>query len=590
MIILTCRGKHLAFLTMNLLQAVNILLLIPFCIWNSWAADSKSAEMFNHHTASNNATSYVTRLTAASFESEVFDQDYAVILEFHSSICGECTRFTSVFNNFSIDIALWWSTVRCMAIDCFLPETSEICAVYNEGGSVPALKYFHHDFEESDGTGKLVGEPSKITTVQQLREIYVNELRLEDAPFYWPILEEITRKEKKALIEELFDENKLKYIFLIYSNFKKKNKIAPFEVILDFSGLNSIKVLTIKGKERRIAIYDGCAKKIETLKPKINDRWHIFHTIKIWLQHHNITIEMPEPPPLIPEEIIGCPSERAPTDTLIIADLELAIFDSIFTEVPHKKLIKGESLKVLRKFLQLVHDYFPFPLDRGKVFIGGLKEAVERHAEKKGYINGTTFSEEANRLKLTHDPILRTMHYVGCCSDIAQIRRYPCGLWQLFHFLTVKSAENLKVNDTLEVLSTMHGFIKNFFSCTACSKRFQQMAESTGLFQVKTKDEAILWLWRAHNTINAELAGDATEDPVVPKIQFPSADHCPDCQPAAGNFDEEQILIFLKSHYNNINTFLPEVQLVTETSVAAAVTEQTASTHTGAETEAKTEA
>lgn len=579
---------------MNWLNAVSIL-LIPFRNWNSLASNLNSFDSFKHRFAFDNATSYVLRLTADSFESEIFEQDYAVILEFHSSICDECARFTSVFNNFSIDIALWWSTVRCMAIDCFQPETSEICGVYNEGGSVPSLKYFHHDYAETDGTGKLVGvpvKPNEATTAQQLRKIYVNELRMEvNAPFYWPILKEIPRKGKNALIKELFEENRLKYIFLIYCNFKKKNTSTPFEVILDFSGLNSIKVLTINGKKRRIGIYDESATKIETLKPKINERWHIFNTIKNWLDQHNITLKIPEPPPLIPEEIIGCPTVEVPTDTLIIADLELAIYDSIFTEIPHAKLIKGESLKVLGKFLNLVYDYFPFPLDRGKVFIGELKAAVEHHAQNEGNISGARFSEEANHLKFTHDPILRTTNYVGCCSDIAKIRRYPCGLWQLFHFLTVKSAESPKADDPLEVLGIMHGFIENFFSCTACSKHFQQVAKADRLFDVGTKDEAILWLWRAHNTVNADLAGDATKDPAVPKLQFPSSSHCPDCQTAAGNFDEDQILIFMKSHYNNINEFLPEShQLLIETTAGTTVTESTAGSQTVAVTKAKANA
>lgn len=55
------------------------------------------------------------------------------------------------------------------------------------------------------------------------------------------------------------------------------------------------------------------------------------------------------------------------------------------------------------------------------------------------------------------------------------------------------------------------------------------MAEKRQMSNVSNRDEAVLWLWAAHNQVNRRLAGDSTEDPDFPKIQFPSMASCPSC-------------------------------------------------------------
>lgn len=55
------------------------------------------------------------------------------------------------------------------------------------------------------------------------------------------------------------------------------------------------------------------------------------------------------------------------------------------------------------------------------------------------------------------------------------------------------------------------------------------MASKRKIWDVSNREDAILWLWSAHNEVNQRLAGDATEDTDFPKIQFPSEKVCTTC-------------------------------------------------------------
>lgn len=154
--------------------------------------------------------------------------------------------------------------------------------------------------------------------------------------------------------------------------------------------------------------------------------------------------------------------------------------------------------------------------------------------------------------------------YIGCRPSVNGRRGYSCSLWQLFHYLTIQATNSVRANDSLEVLKAIHGFVKNFFGCTHCSEHFQEMASRNGIFDEKSKDEAALWLWKAHNEVNQRLAGDSTEDPAFPKMQYPSKEICPQCYQPVLKFEGgttpdshstiqwnmEEVLYFLRRIYS----------------------------------------
>lgn len=78
------------------------------------------------------------------------------------------------------------------------------------------------------------------------------------------------------------------------------------------------------------------------------------------------------------------------------------------------------------------------------------------------------------------------------------------------------------------------------------------MAREQGLLETKRPEDAVLWLWMAHNRANKRLSGDASEDPHFPKQQFPNVNICPQCHLANGEFNEQETLKYLVQYYSDI--------------------------------------
>jgi len=144
----------------------------------------------------------------------------------------------------------------------------------------------------------------------------------------------------------------------------------------------------------------------------------------------------------------------------------------------------------------------------------------------------------------------------GCAGSDGKYRGYPCSMWTLFHTLSVNEHKNTlrtqKWSTLHSVLYAMRDYVKNFFGCTYCAKHFQEMAkelESTLTYP----NSSLLWLWRSHNKVNKRLKGDASEDPLHPKQQYPTREDCPECYDSAGEFVEKNALEFLLRHYSMEN-------------------------------------
>ena len=143
--------------------------------------------------------------------------------------------------------------------------------------------------------------------------------------------------------------------------------------------------------------------------------------------------------------------------------------------------------------------------------------------------------------------------WTGCRGSVRHLRGYTCGVWQMFHLLTVhqwlhptgikerskRSAIAQRAEpaagsatgtadspeEAQRVLRAMKAFVTQFFGCRDCAKNFQKECHDME-GHVLTRMGSVLWLWSTHNSVNKRLAGSITEDPSFPKIQFPSKGEC----------------------------------------------------------------
>ena len=52
----------------------------------------------------------------------------------------------------------------------------------------------------------------------------------------------------------------------------------------------------------------------------------------------------------------------------------------------------------------------------------------------------------------------------------------------------------------------LRAFITDFFRCAECRAHFLEKLNAPKAAQVKTRDDAALWLWESHNGVNTRLA------------------------------------------------------------------------------------
>lgn len=205
------------------------------------------------------------------------------------------------------------------------------------------------------------------------------------------------------------------------------------------------------------------------------------------------------------------------------------------TIVPQIK-VRAEDLAAAI-FYGLKHG-LEFPLVCGTIYSRALAKwliLVSRagHNDKQGQLN----IQKAVRLLRTEvlkiserqwTERLKTFTFFGVGFSEAKFsvckgpeHEYACGLWQLFHTLTVDSTDN----NALYVLRGIRGYVDNFFSCEECREHFM----SKDLPEVsETRQRAILWLWQAHNTVNKRIAPDWGYGPL--DLQYPSIESCSDCR------------------------------------------------------------
>lgn len=123
--------------------------------------------------------------------------------------------------------------------------------------------------------------------------------------------------------------------------------------------------------------------------------------------------------------------------------------------------------------------------------------------------------------------------------------------------------------DARHVLIPISDYIRHFFSCRECAANFGSRVGDLATRQLEPRD-VVLWLWKMHNKANSKLHGDASEDPLHPKVQFPSYEACPSCRVTAAigirynvsdnQWHEDRVLTYLLRYYGKEHIYDDDVE------------------------------
>ncbi|XP_055916785.1 sulfhydryl oxidase 1 [Eupeodes corollae] len=541
---------------------------------HSGVPQSRYEAMMKRETPSNlglyNATDKVNILTDSNFKSSVIDKDHASLVEFYNSYCGHCKRFAPTYKELAEECWPWRDIVKIQAIDCAAEENNDICREY-EVMSYPTMRYFGPKYQPSENN---YGTPIETQNREEIKDEISKLVMNETAPTdNWPNFSNLTEDEAPQVFQEL--PHQVVYVILILVPNEMPSSLGA-QTIMNFNRYPQMQIRQISDEKLAEQFHMNqtsrlCAMdrnmNMEPLQYQNNTPKAYKEAVEQFAKMKKLTQKPDAPTPspdkqntLIDEE----QKEAQEQDKKIIdevkrnkhmtyqADLEQAIRHILTSEIPRVNQISGERLLALQRLINVLQRYNPLG-QSGQTCVNRLQEYVSVNNQE---IDGKDFKDKVHQLENELPPIYSSSRYVGCTGSKPDLRGFTCSLWKLFHFLTAQAAAEDKSSDPLEVLSAIHGYVKYFFGCTDCSQHFQDMAKRRKIWNNPSKDDAILWLWDAHNEVNARLAGDETEDPQFPKLQFPTKESCQQCQknstsnPQQVVWDREAVLNFLKNINN----------------------------------------
>ncbi|XP_033477827.1 sulfhydryl oxidase 1 [Epinephelus lanceolatus] len=499
------------------------------------------------------ATDQVIVLSTENVEWVLVNSSAAILAEFYASWCGHCIAFSPVYKSLARDIREWKPAVDLAAIDCAAEENRKVCTSFKIR-AYPTIKFFHA-YSEADSAG----QSFKVGThdVRVLRHRIIDKLESHKEP--WPPACPPLEPASQAEIDSFFETNNVQHLALIFEDAKS---YIGREVTLDLLQFENIAVRRVLSTEEGLVTKLGVTEfpSCYLYSPggnftrlKVNIEARAFYSYA--LQRLPGVVRSGKPPPVTIDVISN--STKEPwrpfnSSRVYMADLESTLYYSLRVEVAAHTLMDKEALTCLRNYISVLAKYFP-----GRPVVMNLLRSV--HAQLQNY-TGEKITYEAFRQMLDNttqslDAALPDgVRWVGCQGSQPHLRRYPCGMWTLFHVLTVQAKNAGTGRDSQEVLNAMRNYVHNFFGCRACAEHFESMARES-LVEVNTWSSAVLWLWSRHNQVNSRLAGALSEDPNFPKIQWPSPEMCPACHMVKDNGDhkwsQENILPFLMSYFSS---------------------------------------
>lgn len=244
--------------------------------------------------------------------------------------------------------------------------------------------------------------------------------------------------------------------------------------------------------------------------------------------------------------------------------------------------LSNSTKDALREWLELLQKTTPVAWSTLQTVVrevlNNFEFAVEKEENLLTILNAS-FNSSSNASK---------SNWSSACTRYVPGMGYTCGLWELFHIVSVGLVEyNLMIflNDddatTFEMqisdahaAEVMRNFIEHFFGCEVCRKKFLLAFDGcvhdhcTRFNDEWASEEQWIqfpvWLFEVHNSVSVRLLhesaqrGDAkrrdgkqtsisTQDEM--NKQWPGRKECPKCWTDSGSWDEEFVYKYLHTQY-----------------------------------------
>ncbi|XP_074454513.1 sulfhydryl oxidase 1 [Larus michahellis] len=502
-------------------------------------------------------------LLGTGAEGRLLGSPSAWAVEFFASWCGHCVHFAPTWRALAHDLREWRPAVMLAAIDCADEANQQVCSDFGITG-FPTLKFFRA-FSKKAEDGIRITNPS--ATVEDLRHAIITNL--EQSQDTWPPACPPLEPASMEEVRSFFQRNKDQYLALI---FEKSDSFVGREVALDMLQYENVAVRRVLSTEEELVEKFGVTtfpsgyllfRNGSFSRLPVHVEARSFYTYYLRMLSGvtrgsyklNTTVDGSN-------ETRRSQPRRADRSKVYMADLESTLHYSLRVEAARAAALSGAQLAAFKCYVAVLVKYFP-----GRPCVQTYLQSLD------GWLSNWTEPElPRNTLKeamknnrdASHPAVLPTnVTWVGCQGTEPHFRGYPCGLWTVFHLLTVQAAQSGPNKELpLEVLNTLRCYVRHFFGCQECAQHFEAMAAES-MDQVASREEAVLWLWSHHNEVNARLAGGDTEDPNFPKLQWPPPDMCPQChkeERGVHAWDEPAVLTFLNAHFSPTNIYLDYIE------------------------------
>lgn len=179
--------------------------------------------------------------------------------------------------------------------------------------------------------------------------------------------------------------------------------------------------------------------------------------------------------------------------------------------------------------------------------------------------------KELNEVVNAHSIGLRREVWSKECTKGKVGMGYTCGLWVLFHIMTVGLVERDSVAESANKMNSitpastaqaLRNYIEYFFACEVCRNHFLESFDSCFLDICNRLSsdpkELALWLWEFHNSVNVRLLEEGGEqnNRVITQNEkwakrWPSKDLCPKCwgEKPWPEWNKTEVYTFLKTTY-----------------------------------------